>query len=95
MSAIKWLYAVNRPRVRSSEWALTATPWHWSGADRTVGGEMRFVNNRPPFTAALLDRGYTLCIDDDSAYAYWQAARDALNPRWEQLQREGRKEVER
>jgi hypothetical protein len=56
---------------------------------------MRFVNNRPPFTAALLDRGYTLCIDDDSAYAYWQAARDALNPRWEQLQREGRKEVER
>jgi hypothetical protein len=28
------------------------------------------------------------------AYAYWQTTREALNPCWEQLQREGRREVQ-
>ena len=88
MSAIRWAYG----RPLGAAWLLRPA-WLWGSATRTISGEAPHVTRTPLFSAMLLDRGYTLCLNDEAAYTYWQTMREALNPRWEQLQREGRKEV--
>jgi hypothetical protein len=89
MSAIKWAYA----RLLYGRYSYLLRPaWVWRYDDDDCTESNSILAADP---GELVRIGYEPCTTDEAAYAYWQTTREALNPCWAQLQREGRKEVER